>query len=282
MPTISADSSSVLNSIGNTPLFHIKSSNDIFAKLERENPFGSIKDRIAISMIEDAEEKGILKKGDTLIESSSGNTGIALASIALIKGYKMKVVLAESASQERVKLIKSLGAEIIFVKQDYGRAKTLELVKKLAEENNWVLLNQYENQANVRAHWKTAGEIIKQLPVVPNYFVAGIGTGGTITGVSQILKKKYPNIKVIGIIPEDRIEGLKSFEDSKPGILDLSLIDEIVKVKEIEAKIGTQELVKKGLLVGVSSGAAYYVSKKLKGNIITIFPDGIDKYLSYI
>lgn len=241
-------------------------------------------------MINEAERKGILNKDTTLIEVSSGNTGIALAAIALTKGYKMKVIIAENASPERITLLKSLGADIIFVKPEEWRDKAVKMGKELAKKNNWLMLNQYENKANVQAHYKTGKEIIKQLKtekIIPDILIAGIGTGGTITGIATILKKKYPKIKVIGILPEDRIEGLRGFEEFKPPILDLSLVDEIIKVKGSEAKEAMEELIKKhGLLVGISSGAAFHLSKKLSEEggkkIITLFPDGLDKYLSYI
>jgi len=241
-------------------------------------------------MIEDAEKRGIIKKDATLIEVSSGNTGIALAAIALTKGYKMRVIIAKNASSERITLLKALGADIIFVEPEEWRDKAVKIGKELAKKNGWIMLNQYENEANVRAHHITGKEIINQLKaerVVPDIFVAGIGTGGTITGIATVLKKEYPNIKVIGILPEDRMEGLRGFEEFKPPILDLSLIDEIIKVKELDAKEAMKELVKNhGLLVGISSGAAFYLSKKLseKGGkkIVTLFPDGLDKYLSYI
>jgi len=243
-------------------------------------------------MIVDAEKKGTIKIGDTLLEVSSGNTGIGLAGVSLLKGYNVKIMLPETASNERVNLLKKLGAEVIFYNTNDGRAKILQYAKELAKANNWKMLNQYENKANVEAHYKTAEEIIKQLTknnIIPDVLVLGIGTGGTITGISKILKEKFPKIKVIGIHPEDKIEGLRGFDDFKPPIMDSSLIDSIIKVSEGEAKSGMQELITKyGLLVGISSGAAFFVTKEIAQsfeggkNIITLFPDGLDKYLSYI
>lgn len=294
MPNISASEESVLNLIGNTPSFLFDSNNSevsgkIIAKLEKYNPFGSVKDRIALEMIEEAEKEGKLKKGDTLLEVSSGNTGIALASIALIKGYNMKVILPETASKERIQILKMLNAEIIFVKPEDWRDKAVRYGKELALKNGWIMLNQYENEANVTAHYKTGKEIIKTLEskkIVPDYFVAGIGTGGTITGIARVLKSRYPKIKIIGILPEGKIEGLRGFEEFKPKILDLSIVDKLVRVGEADAKNSVKDLISKhSLLIGMSSGAAYLIAKKYAsrgGNVVTLFPDGIDKYLSYI
>jgi len=242
-------------------------------------------------MIEDAEARGLIKPGDTLIESSSGNTGIAMAGISKIKGYKMVVILPDTASTERINIIRKLGGIVITNKSGEGRARGIEIAKNLADINGWKMLNQYDNQANTRAHYKTGNEIVlklKELNAHPDFLVLGVGTGGTITGISTILRAEYPNIKIIGIVPLDRVEGLRGFEDHKPGILDLTKIDEIVKVSELEAKQSVKELAEeKGLLIGISSGAAYFISKKLaienpSSKIITLFPDGLDKYLSYI
>ena len=237
-------------------------------------------------MIEKAELEGKIKKGDTLIEVSSRNTGISLAAISLIKGYNLKIILPETASKERINILKMLKAELIFVKPEDWRDKAVKYGKMLAEENNWIMLNQYENQANVKAQEKTGKEILASLgEEIPDVFIAGIGTGGTITGISKILKNKFPNIKVIGILPEGKIEGLRGFEEFKPKILDLTLVDELIKIKEEIAVQATKDLIEQGLLMGVSSGAAFYLAKKYaeKGlKVVTIFPDGIEKYLSYI
>ena len=242
-------------------------------------------------MIEEAENLGLISPGDTLLETSSGNTGIALAGMSLIKGYKMIVLLPKIASSERLNILKRLGAVILLHNPEEGRANTLEYAKKLSNLNGWKMLNQYENQANVRAHNKTGEEIVNKLKdykIIPDFLILGIGTGGSITGISQVLKKEYPLIKVIGVIPQDRVEGLRGLDDFKPPILDLSLVDEIIKVKELDAKEGVNRLVKKyGVSVGISSGAVFFVAKQIAEKqegkkIITLFPDGIDKYLSYI
>jgi cysteine synthase A len=250
-----------------------------------------VKDRVALRMIEDAENRGVIMPGDTLLETSSGNTGIALAGISKIKGYKMIVLLPRTASPERLSILKRLGAVVLLYNPEDGRAKTLDYAKRLSAINGWKMLNQYENQANVQAHNKTGEEIILKLnedKIIPDFLVLGIGTGGTITGISQIMKKEYPNLKIIGLVPEDRVEGLRGFDDFKPPILDLSLIDEIVKIKESEAKEGLSKLMNEyGISAGISSGAVFFASKQIAEredgkNIVTLFPDGIEKYLSYI
>ena len=242
-------------------------------------------------MIEDAEKGGKLRSGDTILEVSSGNTGIGLAGFALLKGYNVKVMISTAASKERESLLKFLGAEVLLYDHDDGRKKAIENARALVEKNGWVMLNQYDNPTNVLAHENTAGEIIESLKSenkIPDYLVLGIGTGGTITGISRILKKKFPGLKTIGIIPEGTIEGIRDFTDINPKILDLSLIDEIIRVKEEDSKNAVLELTRKyGLLMGFSSGAVYSISKKIAEKedgktIITLFPDGIEKYLSYL
>ena len=289
MPTISAVHSNVLDLIGNTPLLKISiNESTIFAKLEKTNPFGSVKDRVAFGLIEQAEREGFLQKGDTIVEASSGNTAIGLASISQIRNYKIKIVLPEGASIERVKLLKKLGAELIFVpREDWGK-NAIENVKELANKNNWKFLNQYENNANVEAHKKTGQEIIKQLNGVnPDVLVLGIGTGGTITGISEILKKEFPKIKVVGIVPKGKIEGIRDINVFTPKILNKNLIDYFIEISEEEMESSFNELVSVGILVGKSSAAAFAASKKIifeskTKNVITLFPDGIEKYLSYI
>jgi len=237
-------------------------------------------------MIEDAEKKGILKTGNTIIEASSGNTGISLAAIGKARGYKVIIVMPENASEERKSTLRKYNAKIIYVKPEYWREKAVNFVRELAEEKGYIFLNQYSNKANISAQEKTGKEILLQLEkfnVEPDFFIAGIGTGGTITGIAKILRKKFPEIKIIGIIPEKgkRIEGLRRFDDHKPEVLDLRLINKIVEVGENEAIKNTKKLIKRGVKVGVSSGAVYGIAKKLKGNIVTVFPDDLERYLSY-
>ena len=288
----------ILNIIGNTPLVRIEKLNpnpkvNIFAKLEGFNPTGSVKDRIALSMIEKAEKEGILTKGKTIIEPTSGNTGIGLAMVAAFKGYKLKIVMPETMSIERRQMIKALGGELILVKKEEWRDGAIKFTKNLIKNNkDFVMLNQYENTANVKAHYEgTAPEIINDIKGKIDIFVAGIGTGGTITGAGKRLKENYPNIKIIGVLPkpEGNIQGLKSIEEGYiPPILDLNIIDEKFIIEDENAFLMTKKLAQEeGIFVGPSSGAAMYaalkVAEKLKqGNVVVIFPDRGEKYLSVL
>jgi len=288
----------ILNIIGNTPLVRIEKLNpnpkvNIFAKLEGFNPTGSVKDRIALSMIEKAEKEGILTKGKTIIEPTSGNTGIGLAMVAAFKGYKLKIVMPETMSIERRQMIKALGGELILVKKEEWRDGAIKFTKNLIKNNkDFVMLNQYENTANVKAHYEgTATEIINDVKGKIDIFVAGIGTGGTITGAGKRLKENYPNVKIIGVLPkpEGNIQGLKSIEEGYiPPILDLNIIDEKFIIEDENAFLMTKKLAREeGIFVGPSSGAAMYaalkVAEKLKqGNVVVIFPDRGEKYLSVL
>jgi len=289
----------ILDTIGNTPLIKIQKLNpnprvNIFAKLEGFNPTGSIKDRIALYMIEKAEKEGFLTKGKTIIEPTSGNTGISLAMIGAIKGYKVKIVMPKTMSIERKKMIELFGAELILVEEKEWRDGTIKFTKNLIKKDkNLVLLNQYENEANIKAHYETtAKEIIEQMGNKKiDFFVAGVGTGGTITGIGKRLKERYPNVKIVGVFPRPRtkIQGIKSIEEGYiPPILDLKIIDEKIIVKDNEALKMAKEIVRKeGIFVGLSSGAALFaalkIAKKLNfGNIVVIFPDRGEKYLSVL
>ncbi|MDD4531191.1 MAG: PLP-dependent cysteine synthase family protein [Candidatus Pacebacteria bacterium] len=277
----------ILDHIGNTPF--IKVEENIFAKVEGFNPGGSIKDRIVLNMINEAEKQGILKEGDTLVEVTSGNTGVGFAMVGAMKGYKVKVIMPESTSKEKIKMIKVFGGEVILVEDVKFRKVVIEdLKERIKQGEKLVFLNQYENQMNPLAHYeKTAEEILGQMEGKIDYFVAGMGTGGTITGIGRKLKEKYPDIKIIGVQPIQGqiIEGLRSLKDGfVPPIIDLDLIDEIYDLeadKAIEARDG---LARKGILVGPSSGAALYVSQMIKRenpgkNIVTVFPDRGERYL---
>lgn len=287
----------IIDLIGNTPLVKIKnlvSENDatIFAKLEKFNPSGSVKDRVAKYMIEQAEKEGKLKKGMTIIEPTSGNMGIALAMIGAVKGYKVKIVMPKSMSLERRKIIKAFGAELILIEDEKWRDEAIEFTKNLAKEKGYFMPNQFENEINVLAHYETTGkEIIEQTQGKINIFVAGIGSGGTIMGVGKRLKEFNPKIKIVGVepYPNSKIQGLKNFRQSnyKPPIIDVTKIDEIVMIKDEDAFEMTKKLAEKeGLFVGISSGAAMHVALKKakelgKGKtIVVIFPDGGEKYLS--
>jgi cysteine synthase B len=289
----------ILNTIGNTPLVRIEKLNpnlrvNIFAKLEGFNPTGSVKDRIALEMVEKAERLGYLTKGKTIIEPTSGNTGISLAMVGAIKGYKVKIVMPESMSIERRKMIKAFGAELILVKAEEWRDAAIKFTKSLVQQDeNLVLLNQFENEANVMAHYETTGkEILEKMKNKEiNVFIAGIGTGGTIVGTAKKLKERYPQLKVIGVQPKlgSKIEGLKSLKEGYiPPILDLNLIDEIIEVEERKAFDMAKKLAQKeGVFVGPSSGAAMQAALKIvqrlkQGNIVVIFPDRGEKYLSVL
>jgi cysteine synthase B len=286
----------ILETIGNTPLVKIEKINpnprvNIFAKLEGFNPTGSVKDRIALAMVKKAERDGLLTKGKIIIEPTSGNTGISLAMVGAVKGYKVKIVMPEIMSIERRKILKTFGAELILVKKEDWRDAAIKFTKELAKKDkNLVLLNQYENEANVIAHYETTGkEILDQLKEKKiDVFVAGIGTGGTIMGTGRKLREKYPGIEIIGDEPrvETEIEGLRSTEEYCPPILNFKEINQRVIVEDKDAFLTTKEIIKKeGIFVGISSGAALYVAiqkakEMILGNIVVIFPDRGEKYLS--
>ena len=286
-----------LDLIGNTPLVKINRLNPnpnvtIYAKLEGFNPSGSIKDRIALKMVEQAEKSGVLKKGKTIIEPTSGNTGIALAMIGTIKGYDVEIVMSEAVSVERRKIIRAYGAKVTLTPANLGTdgaiIKARELVKKYPKK--YFMPDQFSNEYNKIAHYKTtADEIWKQTRGKINYFVSSLGTSGTIMGVSKYLKEKNPNIKIVSAHPVKGhyIQGLKNMEEALvPAIYDPSKIDETIMVETEAAFETARQIIKKeGIFVGMSSGAAMYaaleIAKKIKkGIIIVIFPDRGEKYLS--
>ncbi len=289
----------ILNLIGHTPLVRIKKLNpnpnvNIFAKLEGFNPTGSIKDRVALAIIEEAEKSGKLRKNRIIIEATSGNTGISLAMIGRIKGYRVKVVIPENIKPIKKKMLKIFGAEIISIKKQNWRDDAIKLTKELVKKNkNLIFLNQYENENNVRIHYQTtAEEILKQCHEnrvsYIDVFIAGIGTGGTITGIGKRLKEIFPNIKIVGVQPKlgENIEGLKSLKEGYiPPILDLKIIDEIIEVSQKNALQTVEKLAKnEGILAGLSSGAIMFAGQKLakkikKGNIVVVFPDRGERYL---
>lgn len=282
----------ILEYIGNTPLIKVEEENDssIFAKMEGFNPGGSIKDRIALNMIRNAEKEGIIKKGDTLIEPTSGNTGIGLAMVGAMLGYKVKVIMPDTTSVEKIKMIKAFGGEVILVENLRYKKFAIEDARAMAKNGAGLyFLNQYENMNNPYTHYKsTAEEILNQLEGEQlDYFVAGMGTGGTITGIGKKLKEKFHAIKIIGVQPahDERIEGLRSIKDGfVPPIMDIDLIDEIYDIEESKAIETKDDLAKKGILVGPSSGAAMYICREIcknnrRVNIITIFPDRGERYI---
>jgi S-sulfo-L-cysteine synthase (O-acetyl-L-serine-dependent) len=287
----------ILQTIGNTPLVRINRLNPnknvvICAKIEGNNPTGSIKDRIALKMIEQAEAEGSLIKGKTIIEPTSGNTGIGLAMIGVVKGYDVEIVMSKAVSIERRKMIEAFGAKVTLTDAKLGTdgaiIKARELVK--ANPEKYFMPDQFSNEYNKIAHYETTGEEIwKQTNGKIDYFVSAIGTSGTIMGVGKVLKEHNPKIKIICAHPVKGhyIQGLKNMEEAiVPAIYDPSKIDETIMVETEAAFEMTRQIIKKeGIFVGMSSGAAMYaaieVAKKIKsGTIVVIFPDRGEKYLT--
>ena len=284
-----------LDAIGNTPLVELpritpKKGVRIFAKMEGNNPTGSLKDRIAKYMIEHAERSGELTKDKTILEPTSGNTGIALAMIGRRKGYKVKVVIPENATPERRQLLEIFGAEMIYSDGTKGSNGAIELAQKLAAQDKTLYMPyQYGNPANPLAHYETTGvEILNDLPEV-DVFVAGLGTGGTLMGVGRRLKEANPKTKVIAVEPHpgDLVQGLRSLDEGFiPPILDTSLLDSKIMVDSRCAFAATKDLTtKEGIFAGVSSGAVVHVAIRMahrmeKGNIVVILCDNGWKYVS--
>ena len=285
----------MLDLIGNTPLVELqhispKEGVRIFAKLEGQNPTGSLKDRIALYMVQKAEESGELTPDKTILEPTSGNTGISLAFVARLKGYRVKVVMPENVSPERTQLLKAYGAEVVFSEGRLGTNGSIVVAQQMAEQNgDYFMPYQYGNQANPLAHYETTGqEIIQQMPEV-DLFVAGLGTGGTLMGVGRRLKEYNPKVKIVAVAPDldDYIQGLRSLEEGFiPPILDLSLLDSRIMVKSADAFRMTKELLhREGIFAGISSGSVIYAAIKQaqrmdKGNIVCLLADGGSKYLS--
>lgn len=292
-----------LELIGNTPILKvndlIKEENiaDIYVKLEKFNPGGSVKDRAALGMIERAEKDGILKPGATIVEPTSGNTGIALALIGKLKGYNVTIVMPETMSKERRDLIKAYGANLVLTEGAKGMKGAIEKAIEIGSGEGFFIPQQFENIANPEKHYETtAGEIYKDIPDL-DAFVAGVGSGGTIVGVSKNLKKKISNVKAIAVEPASspvlsggnpgghKIQGIGA--GFVPSIYEKEYVDEILQVKDEDAfKTAKAFVEKEGILVGISSGAAIYaaiqVARKLgKGKkVLAIAPDGGEKYIS--
>ncbi|MCJ7804600.1 cysteine synthase A [Patescibacteria group bacterium] len=293
----------ILNTIGNTPLvkLNINSKNraDILAKLEFLNPGGSVKDRMAFYMVKMAEKRGTLKSGMTIIEATTGNTGIAFAMIAAIKGYNFIAVMPEDMTIEKQKLMKAYGAKVILTAADKGPQGAIEKKEQLAKEikNVW-LPEQFNNPDNIAAHRKGIGqEIIRQTKGKVDAFVAGVGTGGTLMGIGEALKALNPNIKIVAVEPAEsavlsggkagyhEIQGIG--EGFIPKLINLKIIDQIEKVSTQEAKQMAKELaLKEGILAGISSGANMVASLRIaqrlgKGKtVVTVFPDRGERYFS--
>jgi len=293
--------------IGHTPMLELchtkdkeKLQADIYAKLEYYNPAGSIKDRVAKQMILDAIAEGKLKEGSTIIEPTSGNTGIGLCAVGATLGYQVMIVMPDSMSQERITLMKAFGAQVILTPGAEGMAGAIAKAEELAQKiPNSFIPGQFINPSNPKAHLLSTGpEIDQQMDGKIDILVAGIGTGGTITGIGQYLKNKYPHIKVVAVEPADspvltqgkagphKIQGIGA--NFVPEILDTHIYDEIITITTDDAYRAARDLAKtEGILVGVSSGAALHVAKTLAKkdenkdkNIVVILPDGGDRYLS--
>ncbi|RZA09328.1 MAG: cysteine synthase CysM [Moraxellaceae bacterium] len=281
--------------IGNTPLVRLQrlpgaTSNTILVKLEGNNPAGSVKDRPAMSMIKQAESRGDIEAGDTLIEATSGNTGIALAMAAAIKGYKMILIMPDNSTAERKAAMTAYGAELILVTKEEGMEGARDLAMTMQAEGRGKVLDQFGNSDNPLAHYQTTGpEIWQQTGGLITHFISSMGTTGTIVGTSQFLKEKNPDIKIIGLQPEEgaSIPGIRRWpDDYLPKIYDKSRVDEIVGMSQQEAEHTTRELARKeGIFCGVSSGGAVAAALRLSQQvenavIVAIICDRGDRYLS--
>jgi len=302
----------ILDVIGNTPLVRLNKVSQglkptIFAKLENLNPGGSVKDRIGIAMVERAEQKGLLRPGGTIIEPTSGNTGIGLAMVAAVKGYKMIFVMPDKMSEEKRSILRAYGAKVVVTPTNVPPESAehyTKVAERLAKETpHSYMPNQYENRANPDAHYRTTGpEIWGQTGGKVDVLVCGMGTGGTITGIGRFLKEKKKNLKVVGADPEGsifypryhghkeephqyKVEGIG--EDFMPGTMDLSIVDDIVQVSDRDAfRMARRLAQEEGILVGGSGGTAVHVAVKVAANlpedktIVTLLPDTGRNYLS--
>ena len=294
---------SLLQHIGNTPLVLMQRLTPhaevrIWAKLEMMNPGGSVKDRIALSMVEAAERDGKLKPGGTIVEPTSGNTGIGLALVGAVKGYHVVLTMPESMSMERRKLLTGFGAELILTPAADGMGGAIARAEQLVDERGYFMPQQFKNPANPQVHRETTGpEILKQCPDRIDYFVAGIGTGGTITGVGEVLREVFADVRVIGVEPaasavlsggspgSHKIQGIGA--GFVPAVLNRDLLDEVIPVTNDEAFEMARRLAhEEGLMVGISSGAAMAATLKVASRaevpatLVTVLPDTGERYLS--
>lgn len=291
--------------VGNTPLVRLKKidselQGNIIAKLEYYNPMGSIKDRIALSMIDGAEKSGELKEGNTIVEPTSGNTGVGLSFVSSIKGYDLILTMPENMSEERKKILRIFGTELILTDRKAGMEGAVKKAKELVRENDdYIMLDQFENPANPDIHRKTtAGEIWDDMEGNIDALVAGIGTGGTITGIGEVLKEKRPDIRIIGVEPSGSpvlSEGKSGSHNIQgigagfvPDVLNENVLDEVITVEDEDAFHMCRLLARKeGILAGISSGAALHAAVRVAErneyqgkNIVVIFPDSGERYLS--
>tara|TARA_Y100000748_G_scaffold49674_1_gene38236 strand:+ start:283 stop:1164 length:882 start_codon:yes stop_codon:yes gene_type:complete len=284
---------SIQDSIGNTAMIQISSeasSSIILAKLEGNNPGGSVKDRPALKMIEDAENSGVLKKGGTLIEATSGNTGIALSMVASIKGYKIIIIMPETVSIERIKTMEAYGAKIILVSKEEDMEGARDLAMKMQSNGEGMVLDQFSNASNYLAHYEGTGpEIWEQSSGKITHFISAMGTTGTITGVSRYLKSKNKNIRIIGVQPTDgsRIPGIRRWKKGyEPLIRKQAIIDEIIDIKQEDAEKTSNNLAKEnGIFCGASAAANIFIARKVAMDtknavIVTVLCDRGDRYIS--
>lgn len=292
----------VLELLGNTPILKVNGllgemDGELYVKLEKYNPGGSVKDRAALGMIEKAEKEGLIKPGDTIVEPTSGNTGIALAMIGRLKGYRVIIVMPETFSKERRDLIKAYGAELVLTEGIKGMKGAIDKANEMSQENGYFVPQQFENIANPEKHYETTAEEIYRDISDLDVFVAGVGTGGTITGIAKNLKKKIEKLTVVAVEPEKspvisggnpgahKIQGIGA--GFIPSIYDKEYVDRVITVKDEDAFASAKEFgEKEGILVGISSGAAIYAGIKLakelgKGKkVLVVAPDGGEKYIS--
>lgn len=288
--------SSVLSLIGNTPLIQLDGEK-VFAKAEFLNPGGSIKDRVALAMIEGAERSGRLNNDAIIVEPTSGNTGIGIALVGRLKGYRVRIVMPENMSEERKKLIRSLGAELVLTPAKENIKGAVDHVRQIAAEEPHVFVpQQFENPDNPRVHYeRTARELWRQMNGDISCFVAGVGSGGTLQGIGMFLKEHRPNVKIVAVEPKNcsailghepglhQIQGIG--DGFIPEILDVSLVNDVIEVSDEDAIETTRQLsMDHGLLVGISSGAnvwaARQLTRKIKGNVATVLPDRAERYFS--
>ena len=286
----------ILDLIGNTPLLRLRDEN-VFAKAEFLNPGGSIKDRVALAMIEGAQRDGRLKADSVIVEPTSGNTGLGVALVGRLKGYRVRIVMPENMSEERKKLIRALGAELILTPGNEGIGGAVNRVRQMAAEDRRVFVpQQFENPDNPRVHYEqTARELWRQMSGDIACFVAGVGSGGTLQGVGKFLKEHKPGARIVAVEPKNvsallghepglhQIQGIG--DGFIPAILDVKMVDEVLEVTDEDAIETTRELGRDfGLLVGISSGAnvwaARQMARKIEGNVATVLPDRAERYFS--
>jgi cysteine synthase A len=286
----------ILDLIGNTPLVRLRGE-DIYAKAEFLNPGGSIKDRVALAMIEGAERDGKLRPDSIIVEPTSGNTGIGVALVGRLKGYKVRIVMPEGMSEERKKLIRALGADLILTPKKDSIGGAVEAVREMAKADPRVFVpQQFENPDNPKCHYEqTARELWRQMGGEIDGFLSGIGSGGTLQGVGRYLREHKPGVRIIAVEPkgvsallgqEPGLHQIQGIGDGFiPAILDVKLVDEVVEVTDCDAIDTAKDLGRQfGLLVGISSGAnvwaARQVAKRMKGNLATVLPDRVERYFS--